>query len=72
MDHAAVAGSSENMGGTLHRIDPAIVKAKMSEAGFTWVEEADFLINPEDPLTISMGDPKIRGNTSRFIFKYKK
>ena len=72
IDHVALAGSGEETGGTLHRIDPAIVKAKMKEAGFQLVDEADFLKNPEDPLAISMGDPKIRGNTSRFVLRFKK
>jgi len=72
IDHVAVAGSAENTGGTLHRVDPAIVKTRMKEAGFKLVAESDFLKNDKDPLTISMGDPKIRGNTSRFVLRYQK
>ena len=42
------------MGGKLHRIDAAIVKHVMSEAGFVLLEEASFLENNDDPLDISM------------------
>jgi len=72
VDHIAVAGSGEKVGGTLHRIDPAIVKEKMREAGVKLVDEDDFLTKAKDPLTISMGDPKVRGKTSRFVLRYKK
>ena len=72
IDHHAVAGSGEEMGGKLHRIDIAIVKDAMAKAGFVLTEEANFLENKTDPLDISMGSPEVRGKTSRFVLRYKK
>ena len=72
VDHAAPAGSSSEMGNTLHRIDPQIIRQKMAEWGFELIGEADFLQNLADPLDIPMWDEKVRGRTHRVVMKYKK
>jgi len=72
IDHFAKPGSGYEASNVLHRIDPAIVKFQFSEAGFTLLEEAHYLRNPEDDLETSVFDPAIRGKTDRFIYKFGK
>ena len=55
-----------------HRIDPNVVKADFKRAGFVLVGSSDILRNPADPHDLLVFDPKIRGKTDRFIFKFKK
>lgn len=72
VDHAAVAGSAAETGNTLHRIDPAIVRAELEKAGFVYEDAADFLQNPQDDHTKPMGDPSVRGKTDRFVMRFRK
>jgi len=55
-----------------HRIDPNVVKADFKRAGFVFVGESKLLANPADDHSLLVFDPKIRGKTDRFIFKFKK
>ena len=55
-----------------HRIDPEVVKADFKRAGFVLVGSSDILRNPADDHSLLVFDPKIRGKTDRFIFKFKK
>lgn len=61
IDHVAKAGSGYEAANTLHRIDPAIVKFQMHEAGFKLVEEAFYLRNPNDDLAKLVFEPSVRG-----------
>jgi predicted methyltransferase len=72
IDHMAVAGSGMRDTGTLHRIDPAIVRSQVEAAGFRFAGESKVLNNPADPLDIKVFDPAIRGHTSQFAFKFVK
>ncbi|MDJ0657279.1 MAG: methyltransferase [Xanthomonadales bacterium] len=72
VDHVAAAGSPAEVGNTLHRIDPAIVKAEMAAAGFQFAGEVDYLRNPEDDHSKPMFDPSVRGKTDRFVYKFSK
>jgi predicted methyltransferase len=56
----------------LHRIDPSVVKADFKRAGFVLVGESALLRNRADDHSLLVFDPKIRGATDRFIFKFKK
>ena len=55
-----------------HRIDPKVVKADFKRAGFVFAGSSDVLRNPADDHSLLVFDPKIRGKTDRFIFKFKK
>jgi predicted methyltransferase len=55
-----------------HRIDPAVVKADFERAGFKFVRSSDILRNPADDHTLLVFDPKVRGHTDRFVFKFRK
>ena len=56
----------------LHRIDPNVLKADFERAGFKLVGTSDILRNPADDHTLSVFDPKVKGNTDRVIFKFQK
>ena len=56
----------------LHRIDPNVVKADFKRAGFQLVATSDMLRNPADDRSLLVFDPKVRGKTDRFVFKFRK
>ncbi|HTX48001.1 MAG TPA: methyltransferase [Caulobacteraceae bacterium] len=72
LDHAALPGSGVSATNTLHRIDPAVVKAEVEAVGFKFVGESDILRNPADTHTLRVFDPAIRHHTDQFIFKFRK
>ena len=72
IDHSAPAGAPEATGNALHRIDRAIVIEMAETAGFTLEAESDFLANPDDPRTITVFDPAIRGRTDQFALRFRK
>jgi predicted methyltransferase len=72
LDHAAAAGSGISATETLHRIDPARVKADVLAAGFKFDGESSVLANPSDDHTKKVFDPSIRGHTDQFLYRFKK
>jgi predicted methyltransferase len=72
VDHTAEAGSGMRDTDTLHRIDPAIVKKQLAEAGFVFEGESDVLRNPRDDLKKAVFDKTIRGHTDQFVYKFRK
>jgi predicted methyltransferase len=72
IDHVAPAGSGLSDTETLHRIDPAIVKKEVLADGFTFAGESKALANPKDDHTLKVFDPKIRGVTDQFVYKFRK
>jgi len=72
IDHAAAAGSGLRDTDTLHRIDPAIVKAQVTAAGFSFAGESKLLANSADDHKLIVFDKGIRGRTDQFIYKFRK
>jgi predicted methyltransferase len=72
LDHAALAGSGISATETLHRIDPARVKADVLAAGFTWDAASSILANPDDDHTKSVFNRSMRGRTDQFLFRFRK
>ncbi|MGZ3377591.1 MAG: class I SAM-dependent methyltransferase [Phenylobacterium sp.] len=72
VDHSAEAGSGMRDTDTLHRIDPAVVKTQVTQAGFIFEGESKALRNPADDLKKQVFDKAIRGHTDQFIFKFRK
>ena len=72
IDHAAAPGSPAETGGTLHRIDPEIVKRDFAAAGFVLEAESDVLRNPADDLTKGVFDPAVRRRTDRFVLRFRR
>jgi predicted methyltransferase len=72
VDHVAAAGASATAPTTLHRIDPATVRAQVLAAGFVAAGESDVLHRPEDDHTKKVFDPAIRGMTDQFVLSFQK
>jgi predicted methyltransferase len=72
IDHTAASGSPAETGGTLHRIDPEIVKRDFAAAGFVLDAESNVLRNPADDLSKGVFDPAVRGQTDRFILRFRR
>ena len=72
LDHAAAPGTGLDVPDKLHRINPDIVKAEVTAAGFKYVGEDKALRNPADDHSKLVFDPAIRGKTDQFIYKFRK
>ena len=72
IDHVAAPGETRATVEKFHRIDPAVVKADFKRAGFVLEAESKLLRNPADDHSLNVFDPKIRGKTDRFVFKFRK
>jgi len=72
IDHAALPGSPAETGGTLHRIDPAIVKRDFAAAGFVLDAESDLLRNPADDFSKNVFDSAVRRKTDRFMLRFRR
>ncbi|MCV2886380.1 methyltransferase domain-containing protein [Aestuariibacter sp. AA17] len=72
IDHQAAEGATPDSGNTVHRIHADIVISQMQQAGFERIDEANHLRNPNDNYAMSVFDKAVRGNTDRFVLKFKK
>lgn len=72
VDHVATAGAPAEVGTTLHRIDPALLRSDFEAAGFVFDAEAELLRNPQDDHDKPVFAPEIRGNTDRFVYRFHK
>jgi predicted methyltransferase len=72
LDHTAAAGSGIDATDTLHRIDPARVKADVLAAGFKLDAESSILANQSDDHSKNVFDPSVRGHTDQFLYRFKK
>lgn len=72
VDHVAEAGSGMRDTDTLHRIDPAIVKKQVTDAGFVFVGESNVLRNPADDHKKTVFAKTIRHHTDQFVYKFRK
>lgn len=72
VDHVGPAGEPAVVAGTLHRIDPARVRADMEAAGFVLEASSDVLQRSDDPHTAMVFDPSVRGKTDRFAMRFRK
>jgi predicted methyltransferase len=70
VDHVGLPGEPAIVAGTLHRIDPARVRADMEAAGFVFDASSDVLHRSEDDHTALVFDAAIRGKTDRFALRF--
>ena len=69
-DHSARVGDDATVGKTFHRIEESTVKREVQAAGFRFVEEGDFLRNPDDPRnTLVFRSPV---PVDEFVLKFQK
>lgn len=67
---AKPGGDPKEIAETIHRMDPALLRAELEAAGFAFAAEADFLSVPEDPKTEAFF--KRDGPTDSFVHRYTK
>lgn len=73
VDHVAnPGGDTRAVVEAVHRIDPATVRADFERAGFVFDGESNILRNPADDHSKSVFDPSIRGNTDRFVYRFRR
>ena len=72
IDHAAAAGAGTSSAQWLHRIEPASVRGEVEAAGFVLDAESTMLANKDDPHSIKVFDPSIKGETDRFAYRFVK
>lgn len=72
VDHYAAPGSPAETGGTTHRIDAELVIREMQDAGFELDGRSDILRNPDDDHSRIVFDPAVRGQTDRFVLRFRK
>lgn len=72
VDHVANPGSPPETGGTLHRIDPEIIRRDVTAAGFFYDGQSNVLYNPDDDHTKTVFDPSIRGRTDQVVMRFRK
>jgi predicted methyltransferase len=71
VDHVAnPGGDTREVVRTLHRIDPATLRADFERAGFRFGGELNLLRNPEDDHSKLVFDPAIRGRTDRVVYRF--
>lgn len=69
IEHVGNAGGDNE---TLHRLPRALTIEIVAAAGFELEEDSDVLANPDDDGTLSVFDESVRGNTDRFLLKFRK
>jgi predicted methyltransferase len=72
VDHAAAAGAGTSVAQSLHRIDPASVREEVEAAGFVLDAQSSLLANSDDPHSIKVFDPLVKGGTDRFAYRFRK
>ena len=70
VDHSGRPGTGITEGRTLHRIDEAVVRSEVQNAGFVLEAAGDFLRNPADARDDSSGQPKVP--TDKFVLLFVK
>jgi predicted methyltransferase len=72
VDHVAATGTGTSNAGSLHRIEPAVVREEVEAAGFVLDAESSLLANNDDPHSLKVFDPSIKGETDRFAYRFVK
>lgn len=72
VDHSAQAGTGSTAAQTLHRIDEAFAIADFKAHGLEFAGSIPNLRNADDPRTLGVMNPDIRGKTDRFVHLYRK
>jgi predicted methyltransferase len=73
IDHNALPGSDPSeVGKSIHRVDPAVIVADLTAAGFVLEASSDLLANPNDDKTTSVFLPVNRYKTDRSLLRFRK
>jgi predicted methyltransferase len=69
IDHAGSAGQDN---AALHRVELAVTRTALEEAGFVVEAVSDLLRNPADDHSLHMRDESLQRNTDRFLIRARK
>jgi predicted methyltransferase len=69
-DHSGRVGTGISEGGTLHRVEEALVRREVESAGFKLAEEGTFLRNADDPRDRNTPEPPMPKD--EFVLKFVK
>lgn len=72
VDHVAAVGAGTSDAQSLHRIEAASVREEAEAAGFVLDAESTMLANKDDPHSMKVFDPAIKGKTDRFAYRFVK
>ncbi len=72
VDHAAAPGRGKDDAQGLHRIERSFAEQDWTEHGLRLVDESDALMMGQDDPSLSVFDPKVRGQTDRFVLVFEK
>jgi predicted methyltransferase len=73
IDHVATpGGDTRAVVESMHRIDPATIRADFERAGFVFDGESELLRNPQDDHSKMVFDPAIRGHTDRVAYRFRR
>jgi predicted methyltransferase len=72
VDHHARDGAGASRVKDIHRIEHELVLEEIRKAGFVLEARSALLRHPEDNRTTDVFDPSIRGETDRFIYRFRK
>jgi predicted methyltransferase len=72
IDHHAAPGMGVSDVRGNHRIERHVVVDEILDAGFELAGETDVLENLNDPLNVIVFQPDLRGETHRFVLKFRK
>jgi len=73
IDHAAAPGGEvRETAQTLHRIDPARVRADLEGDCFEFVGETDVLRNAGDDYSLPVFNEQVHGKTDRFVYLFRR
>lgn len=73
IDHVADAGlAPRDSVEKYHRIDPAVIRKDMRQAGFVLAGYSPMLRNASDKHNIEVFDPAVKGKTDRVVFRFRK
>ena len=72
IDHLAPPGSGTAYVRAKHRIDEEFALADITRRGFRWEASSHVLKDFDDDLEAPVLDPRIRGQTKRFVMRFIK
>jgi predicted methyltransferase len=72
VDHEAGAGVGASVTSTLHRIEGALVRREVEQAGFRLEAESPLLRHPADDHSAKVQETGIRGKTDQFVLRFRK
>lgn len=72
IDHSAVLGTNTDHTGSLHRVDPTVIRQYVGAAGFELIEDSRLLENPQDDKSWPAFERGKRVQTDRIVYKFRK